>query len=184
MRIPGYRDRIVHVALSEDEGGLNLNMPPQHITNLSNRGRAAARLLAERFSAHPPEGTLLTWNNHRWVRYRTLMNALEEIFKQMKRAFEHPFGEHELTYEALIQRPLNEAPKSYPFANLRQRKFAYRTTRQFLDALNQWTAPSMTFGEVRGKGTPKPEPQLRVMPRSIPSQRPTKRQSQSKPSRR
>jgi hypothetical protein len=27
--VPGYRDRIVHIALSKKEGGLNLIMPPE-----------------------------------------------------------------------------------------------------------------------------------------------------------
>jgi len=29
MAMPGYRDRVVHVKLAEDEGGLNLSMPPE-----------------------------------------------------------------------------------------------------------------------------------------------------------
>ena len=28
MRLPGYRDRVVHVLLAEDEGGMNLAMSP------------------------------------------------------------------------------------------------------------------------------------------------------------
>ncbi|HWC19567.1 MAG TPA: patatin-like phospholipase family protein [Terriglobales bacterium] len=37
----GYRDRIVHISLRPNEGGLNLNMPPELITSLGNRGRFA-----------------------------------------------------------------------------------------------------------------------------------------------
>jgi len=45
-RLPGYRDRIAHVSLHEEtEGGLNLNMPPELIVELGERGERAARLL-------------------------------------------------------------------------------------------------------------------------------------------
>jgi hypothetical protein len=47
--MPGYRDRIVHVALSEDEGGLNLNMPKDVIDKVGERGALAGELLAERY---------------------------------------------------------------------------------------------------------------------------------------
>jgi hypothetical protein len=53
MAMPGYRDRIVHIALSEDEGGLNLNMPSGLIEDLGERGKCAGELLAARFDPDP-----------------------------------------------------------------------------------------------------------------------------------
>jgi len=35
LQVPGYRDRVVHVYVDKDEGGLNLNMPPQYVKRLS-----------------------------------------------------------------------------------------------------------------------------------------------------
>ncbi|MCU0226250.1 MAG: patatin-like phospholipase family protein, partial [Bryobacterales bacterium] len=51
MRVPGYRDRIAHVVLCPDEGGMNLSMPTEVIQRVSDRGGDAGRLLIDRF--HP-----------------------------------------------------------------------------------------------------------------------------------
>jgi predicted acylesterase/phospholipase RssA len=53
MAMPGYRDRIVHVGLDPDEGGLNLNMPEDVIARIGERGERAGELLAARFCARP-----------------------------------------------------------------------------------------------------------------------------------
>lgn len=49
-RVPGYRDRIVLVRHTEEEGGLNLDMPKKKITALATRGMYAGRFLVRRFS--------------------------------------------------------------------------------------------------------------------------------------
>lgn len=80
---PGYRDRIVQVSQLPDEGGLNLDMPDRHITNLSGAGRLAARRLAERFFA--PAGEVSEgWRNHRQVRLRAFLGAIDELSSQLK----------------------------------------------------------------------------------------------------
>ena len=68
MRLPGYRDRVVHVHLTDDEGGMNLDMPRERIRALTARGEAAGRKLATEFD----------WDRHRWTRYRTVMDQLRE----------------------------------------------------------------------------------------------------------
>lgn len=45
----GVWDRVVNVALGEDEGGLNLDMSSGVIANLDWRGRAASLLISARF---------------------------------------------------------------------------------------------------------------------------------------
>lgn len=85
---PGVRDRVVNIALRDDEGGLNLDMPPNVIADLDRRGRAAGLLISARFDptrAHDPETgaknrTIFT--NHRWVRFRSFMAAFEDIARR------------------------------------------------------------------------------------------------------
>ena len=48
MAMPGYRDRIVHVELAKDEGGMNLNMKPELIKKIGERGEKASELLSAR----------------------------------------------------------------------------------------------------------------------------------------
>ena len=93
--MPGYRDRVVHVKLAEDEGGLNLSMPPKIIEALGERGERAGELLAGRFAPTPTgnqvlidpktgEPVVLTWDNHRWVRYRSFMAAVELVARRFR----------------------------------------------------------------------------------------------------
>lgn len=65
--LPGFRDRICQVRLREDEGGLNLNMRPQAVEALVERGRAAGRAVLGGFD----------WRQHRLTRYRTLMQTMQ-----------------------------------------------------------------------------------------------------------
>ena len=75
LRLAGYRDRVAHISLDDrTEGGINLNMPTPLIEELSERGRFAAAMLVDRFTGHNHR---LSSDNHRWVRYRSLMRLLE-----------------------------------------------------------------------------------------------------------
>ena len=95
---PGHRDRIVHIGLSPEEGGLNLNMEQATLDALFERGRAAGAELVSRFADGEHE---LNWDNHRWIRYRTLMTALEEMHGKLEHAY-HLEREGERTYEELL----------------------------------------------------------------------------------
>jgi predicted acylesterase/phospholipase RssA len=82
IELAGFRDRIVHVRFAEGEGGLNLNMPAELIATLSDRGdRAAAELVARFVDGHDAQGQPyeLDWNNHRRIRLRLTLSALEEL---------------------------------------------------------------------------------------------------------
>jgi hypothetical protein len=68
---PGYRDRIVQIRQSENEGGLNLNMPKDVIQTLGNAGENAAEHLIKRFINE--DG----WSNHRKIRLRSLLAQLD-----------------------------------------------------------------------------------------------------------
>lgn len=158
MRIPGYRDRIVHVSMRPDEGGMNLNMPAEVIQAVSNRGGEAGRLLAERFSAeseHP-----MNWDNHRWVRFRSTMGLVEELLEKLVRGYSDtetakPFP----AYEQLLNRGPSDLPASYRYKEP-QRAFANEAVSGILQLADTWSR-KVSLGD----GSPKPEPELRIMPR-------------------
>ncbi len=79
LDLPGYRDRIVRILQTKDEGGLNLFMDTTTLTRLATRGTAAGEVITEQFlePRYPPSEPRSTgWDNHRWVRYRALLSTL------------------------------------------------------------------------------------------------------------
>jgi predicted acylesterase/phospholipase RssA len=89
---PGIRDRVMNIALRDDEGGLNLDMSAKVIADLDLRGRAAGMLIAARFD--PTENTdpetggpsEPMFANHRWVRFRGFMAAFEDMSRRFARS--------------------------------------------------------------------------------------------------
>jgi hypothetical protein len=159
-RQPGFRDRIVHIGLSTDEGGLNLKMPKPVLGRLSERGRIAGVFLRNRF-AHPPSNRNdLSWDSHRWVRYRTGMATLERLLLDLRRGFLDT-QQGDRTYEQLITRSPSDMPASYQWTNDLQRQFALQTTEALLDAVRAWQEQEERFA----KGAPRPDPDLRIVPR-------------------
>jgi hypothetical protein len=82
--VPGYRDRVVHIGLGGTEGGLRFNMDAEMIQDLNRRGTAAGRVVAERLMPDatidpiaPDQPLRLGWDNHRFVRFRAYIAALE-----------------------------------------------------------------------------------------------------------
>lgn len=76
---PGFRDRIVRVLQTKQEGGMNLYMEAPTIEELAERGRVAGEMIVEQFTQprYPRKNPTATgWDNHRWVRYRALLSVL------------------------------------------------------------------------------------------------------------
>ena len=157
-RVPGYRDRVVHVSLAPDEGGLNLSMPPEKIERLAARGRFAARKLGERFADPAPDAPM-GWDNHRWVRFRSTMAVLEEKLRAMSQAFR---GEAEMgrPYRDLAFRAPGEPPASYGrWRSAADREACLAWTERLLS--DPFLRGEATFGD----GAPNPEPELRIVPK-------------------
>lgn len=73
---PGFRDRIVQISQSADEGGLNLNMPAATIGALAEAGGMAAQRLIGRF--HPDgEQRGEGWTHHRATRLATFLGVMQ-----------------------------------------------------------------------------------------------------------
>ena len=158
LRVPGYRDRVVHVSLDESaEGGLNLNMPPEVIARLGERGRMAGRKLTLRFGPRG-DGTALTWANHRWVRFRSTMQLLEGALREVRGQLDDP--DHTgSTYEQLLQLPRDEAP-SYRWPSKPAADDARKAVGE-IQALEFLQEPEPVFDH----GAPNPTPELRIMPK-------------------
>jgi predicted acylesterase/phospholipase RssA len=131
MHYPGYRDRVVHISHTDEEGGLNLDMPKETIDRLANRGATAGDVLRERFDPASGDG----WTNHLWVRYRTLLAMLAEEAGALRRGVT---GELQALFAA---------PPSYKLESKGQQQNADGVNRALLDLVNKLGAvPSVSDG--------------------------------------
>jgi len=78
--MPGYRERIAHVYLKAEEGGINLNMPAETIAELVALGRRAGLLMTGGLPV-PGDKSLFDFEDHRWRRFLVFYAALEEAFE-------------------------------------------------------------------------------------------------------
>jgi predicted acylesterase/phospholipase RssA len=156
---PGYRDRIVHVHTAPDEGGMNLTMPQHLIDALTLRGQAAGRALVERFAETPGTEPRLSWDNHRWVRYRSALAALAEQLEEFGAAWRET-PESERSYRELVERAEAVGPAGYRLTSQDQRALALALS----DLLAQvGERAEQGPGDVR-RGAPRPRPVARIVP--------------------
>lgn len=163
MRVPGYRDRVVHVGTSPSEGGMNLNMPSPVISALTARGREAARRLIERFAKPPADPRELSWDSHRWTRYRSSMAAITTLLQQVKRGYEtRPEVATDRTYAQLLARPSGEQPHAYKFTDA-QRQLGTAFTDAVI-ATAEVTEDALPTDLTAG--APRPQSEARIVPRA------------------
>lgn len=154
--VPGYRDRLVHVYLEKHEGGLNLNMPDEVLKALSGYGVLAGEKLIDHFLNGVDDGktTPMTWDNHRWVRYRSTMALVETFFADFAYSVEHP-EPGDRTFFELIGREKGIPPASYQLTE-EQRTAAMEMTKRLQDLGQQ--------DGILQEGAPRPTPALRIRP--------------------
>ena len=82
---------------------MNLNMPADFICNFARRGREAGKLLARRFAVVDPENPEpLSWENHRWVRFRSVLPLVEDLLSKLARGYAWPPAPAPTEYPQLI----------------------------------------------------------------------------------
>lgn len=155
---PGFLDRIAHIFLTDAEGGLNLSMSPRAIARLAERGQAAGRLLVDRYAAPPRPGITIGWDNHRWVRYRAMMEFVQGLLDRLATVFyDRSLGS---SYSDLLEREPGAPPTSYPFTSL-DREGARLGVEAMVQLHGTWTENDVDMAD----GAPRPGPELRIAPR-------------------
>jgi predicted acylesterase/phospholipase RssA len=168
----GFRDRIAHVKLDPGrEGGLNLAMPTEVIARLGRRGEIAGAMLRERFTmserelrivnARNPSSPPITvsWDNHRWLRYRIAMAALQEALA----GFNDAYAATTDPYRLLVIRGAGQPPTDFPWSAAQRNARPARATQALLDAFLEWRRTCIDFGEA--DTLPESLPELRLTPR-------------------
>ena len=109
LAMPGFRDRIVHISHTDKEGGLNLNMEPAVIQDLSQSGFDAAQLLINGFAKGGGLDHPNTWNNHQRIRVRITLAQVQKELEAITRSLQ---GQEILTTEDIVG---NQNPPGYAF---------------------------------------------------------------------
>jgi hypothetical protein len=143
MRLPGYRDRVIHVHLTDDEGGMNLTMPDDRIRALALRGQAAGQKLATEFE----------WNGHRWTRYLVAMSQLDQKLGAMKGVYEGGFRGFLEGHDPMQGR--------YAQRTAGWQQFSLDAMRGLMGLIARWRDEKPSFQD----NPPHPEPDLRILPR-------------------
>jgi predicted acylesterase/phospholipase RssA len=150
-RSPGYRDRVVRIHHTRSEGGLNLNMPQEHIATMSASGALAAERVIERFLAPEPERN--GWLNHRWVRMRSAAGVLQTAFDPLVQAWDRALVP---TYEELWRHGGNAA--AYPLSTA-QREPGSAFWQDLVAVARAHAAVPLS------ERAPRPHPSLQVVPK-------------------
>lgn len=159
MRVPGYRDRIAHVQLTDKQGGLNLAMKEKAIRRLIARGGFAAERLREAYTRDPAPDTV-SWDAHRWTRLRSTLAVLEEMHSRFAAGYEgavEPRGAP--TYEEMLMAG-EDGSNDYPWVDEQQLALAEKQ----VDAIVAATA-GVSKSKTAAAGAPQPAPEGRIEPR-------------------
>lgn len=114
LRMPGYRDRVVTIYNTRDEGGMNLNMHATTVTSLANRGRGAGAKLVRKFTGPFGATAANGFDNHRWVRLRAATAGASSWLEAFEVAFNEPAAGSTYTYADLVEQVRVADLPSYP----------------------------------------------------------------------
>jgi hypothetical protein len=138
--LPGYRERIAHVALDKQEGGLNLNMPPHIVKRLTRYGELAGKKFLTDFS----------FDEHRWRRFLVSFDCLDKTLVELQEQYEQ-------AYRTFI----SEYPDNA--ASYEQTKLWLGEVRAALEALDDVIAKEPPHLHTGGQ-IPRPRCKMRITP--------------------
>src|SRR5699024_598443 len=155
--LPGYRDRVVLIKHTKDEGGMNLTMPPAVVTALADRGQAAASRLTEVFAGPEPGlAPARGFDTHRWIRRRIAGAGLEQWLVGCQRGYATEAA-GSTSYPDLAGPGADSGLPSYQPPK-EQRAELNAVTEQVSDLAQGWPTGAMLTG------APRPTPRLRLVP--------------------
>jgi hypothetical protein len=157
MEMPGFRERVCHIRLDADEGGLNLSMDEDAVRGLMMRGAYAG----ESFGS-------FNFPTHRFTRYLMLMQMLEAELRRARDRFGFDRGEGEDARWFRDRLIATLADPRYPWTNANDPAWcaeARTATQALLDLTAGWGSEEPgTLGFDREGQTPTPRPALRIVP--------------------
>jgi hypothetical protein len=102
----------------------------------------------------------MTWENHRWLRMRSMMASLEKLLNQADTACQYPEG-GDVPYDKWIKSGTN--PPAYDWENQEQSRLVAKTLGILRGLAHKWRRAKTTKGNPvsAADGAPKPRAELR-----------------------
>ena len=148
--LPGYRDRIVHVGLKSDEGGLNITMPQQLVDRLAGFGDQAGVDMRDEFDL----------DEHRWRRFLVAMDRMDHTLNEIAAAYNGQGGIE--SFAAFLDRyPKPPKPVSYKDAARDHLETLKSRVADLADLSRRWEAQL----QIPDEELPHPKTDLRISPR-------------------
>jgi predicted acylesterase/phospholipase RssA len=145
--LPGYRERIVHVVLKPDEGGLNLTMSEATVKKLVEYGQLAGDKLRDEFDL----------DAHRWRRFLVAMARMEETLDEVAEAYEQVPGK----FGDFLESHYAQDPASYKQDTPQRTDDMLKRAGELVALGKAWrTKPTIRDGNI-----PKPATHLRITPK-------------------
>jgi hypothetical protein len=144
METPGYRERIAIAKISQQQTGLFPAIDKEAYAHLMSLGSSIGNNLISRFAEESSRKFAVSWEAHRWIRFRRQMANLEQLLFNYKDRF-HNIGDGDRPYEALMLRGKDEAPHAFRWKDIAQRNHALRVTTQLLNLIESWQKSSSSF---------------------------------------
>lgn len=143
---PGFRDRIIQISQRPDEGGLNLDMPPDRIQAMGHAGEMAADRLIDRF--HPQGGQAgQGWRAHQEARLTSFLGTFQPASMAL-----HPSLKQGV-WSAVVEGLQTYGPQERAVA------------QAFLQGVEELGDAGIQSGVSLDKHAPKPLAQVRIAPR-------------------
>ncbi len=146
--LPGYRERIAHVVLEAEQGGLNLAMSEATIRKLVGYGGQAGEKLRDDFDL----------DGHRWRRFLVAMARMEETLDEIAKAYEGLPGGPEAFADFLAR--YSGQPDSYQQDPARLAEMLKRGAELAAIGAEWREKPTIRDGDI-----PKPPTNLRITPK-------------------
>jgi hypothetical protein len=145
--LPSYRERIVQIRLTDQEGGLNLDMDKETIKRVVEKGEAAGEKLCDKF----------VLEKHQWVRFRVLMKQMETQLAELNRGIRaNPI------YTDIMDKEKRFDTKDYPYVPLDEQWLPNIITR--LETIGAVIKGFDSDDLFAADPHPMPDPVLRVTP--------------------
>lgn len=119
----GFKERICTIRLGSSEGGMNLDMPPERILPLIERGRCAGLNLSSMRTGdltnteiEPSNAALHQWDRHRWTRFRIAGAGLGRLVGDVQPVLAAPTTDGTTNYVDLGLE-VAQAQSSFPYAS-------------------------------------------------------------------